>query len=310
MLTRFTARTPLRLLTSSLYLFSFRSSTLQPFTQYAQTKFQRTMSTSTFKLDPNIFNRTLYDRLLETWFPGLDTSGQVFDMSHAKRWFMQTPDERAQFDSHCRNEFAHALEAIGPREFPDATPQPFLEQLQQIAESSGGKESEQAAWTALSMTILLDQIPRNIYRTNDGLKLVYEHYDSIALSFVRALLSPSSSSSPIVRPDLHPLFRLSSPHRTWFYLPLEHSENLADHDFAMGIVAEFEREVQALEGYAGTKAFLEGYNKAAKEHRDVIERFGRYPHRNGALGRESTEEEKRFLNEGGATFGVAQEKDA
>ncbi|EOA88738.1 uncharacterized protein SETTUDRAFT_26792 [Exserohilum turcica Et28A] len=267
------------------------------------------MSTSSFKLDPKIFNRALYDGLVETWFAGVDTSGQEFDMSITKRWFMQTPSERAAFDSHCRAAFAHAIEAIGPREFPDATAQPFLDELQRITEKhNGDKSSEEAAWTALSMTLLLDQIPRNLYRTNDGLKLVYEHYDRMALSLVRALLSPSSS--PISRPDLHPVFRLSSPHRTWFYMPFQHSEDIANHDFTDAIIAELEGEVQQLEGYNGTKMLLGGYNKAAKQHRDVLEKFGRYPHRNAALGRESTEEEKRFLQEGGATFGVVQDKDA
>jgi uncharacterized protein (DUF924 family) len=52
--------------------------------------------------------------------------------------------------------------------------------------------------------------------------------------------------------------------------------------------------------------WLENYQKSAKDHRDILERFGRYPHRNTALGRVSTEEERRFIEDGGATFGVAQ----
>lgn len=268
--------------------------------------YQHAMSTSsTFQLNPSIFNRTLYDRVAGIWFPDLGTSGQEFDMSIIKRWFIPAPDERAAFDNVCKESFSHALEAIGPDAFPAATAQPFLDELHRIAEKTGTENSEEAAWTALSMALLLDQMPRNIYRTNPGLRLVYIHYDRMALQLSRALLSPSS---PIPRPDLHPLFRMSAGHRMWFYMPLIHSEDVSDHDLANDIVSELGKEVEGLDGYEGTRKFLEGFNKSAKEHRHILDRFGRYPHRNGALGRQSTEEEKRFIEEGGATFGVAQEK--
>jgi uncharacterized protein (DUF924 family) len=221
------------------------------------------------------------------WFPGVDTSGQALDMSVAKRWFMGTPEERLAFDGHCRIAFAHALEAIGPDTFPEATSQPFLDEIARVAEEEG---QENGAWTSLSLTLLLDQMPRNIYRTNTGLRLVYTHYDRMAYELVRALLSPES---PIPRPDIHSLFRLSSAHRVWFYLPLMHSEDLSAHDFAEEIRNDYTREVEGLEGYKGTKMFLEGHNKAANEHRDILEKFGRYPHRNMALGRQSTGEEKK-----------------
>jgi len=67
--------------------------------------------------------------------------------------------------------------------------------------------------------------------------------------------------------------------RHFFYLPLEHSEDLADQDRS---VALFER--------LGN----EGYLRYATKHRDVIARFGRFPHRNALLGRPSTEEERAF----------------
>lgn len=245
--------------------------------------------------------------MAETWFQDLGTSGLEFDTSIVKRWFIPTPHERAAFDEVCRGSFSHALEAIGPDAFPSATAQPFVDELHRTAEQTSTENGVEAAWTALSMALLLDQMPRNIYRTNADLPLVYKHYDRMALHLVRTLLS---SSSPIPRPDLHPIFRLSAAHRMWFYMPLIHSEDVSDHDLAHGIVAEFCNEIESLGGYEGTKKFLEGYNKSAKEHREILDRFGRYPHRNGALGRQSTDEEKRFMEEGGATFGVAQEKEA
>jgi uncharacterized protein (DUF924 family) len=254
-------------------------------------------------LDPTIFNRTLYRKVTELWFPGLDTSGQSLDMSLVKQWFMPTPAERSTFDAQCRAAFAHALEAIGPDAFPSASAAPFLREIQDVAVAEGDEES---AWTALSLTLLLDQIPRNLYRSETDLPLVYTHYDNIAHSLILSLLSSSTQQK---RPDTHPSLRLSGPHRLWFYLPLMHSENLSSHNILDEILDEYASEVDALEGYQGTKMFLDGQRKAAKEHRDILERFGRYPHRNQALGRVSTQEEEAFLRDGGATFGVGQKEE-
>ncbi len=240
------------------------------------------------------------------WFSGVDASGRDFDMSITKRWFAGTPEERLVIDGQCRETCAHALEAIDPQSFPKANAQPFLDEIVRVAEEgkkTEGATGEEAAWTALSFVLLLDQMPRNIYRTEEGLRLVYTHYDRMGYALVRSLLSPSS---PIPRPDTHPVLRLSAAHRTWFYLPLMHSEQLSAHDLADAILAEFAQELEGLDGYNSTKMWLENYQKSAKDHRDILERFGRYPHRNTALGRVSTEEERRFIEDGGATFGVAQ----
>ncbi|KAI4926112.1 uncharacterized protein J4E92_006850 [Alternaria infectoria] len=264
------------------------------------------MSTSTFSLDSAIFNKTLYKKITDIWFPGVDTSGKEFDMSIAKRWFAGSPEERLALDGQCRDVCGKALKAIGPENFPEANAQPFLDEIARVAEEENkadGATGEDAAWTALSFALLLDQMPRNIYRTDEGLRLVYGHYDRMGDALVRNLLSPAS---PIGRPDKHPALRFSAAHRTWFYMPLMHSEDLSAHDLAEEIIAEFARELEGLDGYNGTKMLIENYQKAAKEHRDPVERFGRYPHRNAALGRTSTEEERRFMEDGGATFGVAQ----
>ncbi|KAG9188135.1 hypothetical protein G6011_02058 [Alternaria panax] len=264
------------------------------------------MSTSAFTLDPAIFNRTLYKKITDLWFHGVDATGQDFDMSIAKRWFAGSFEERIVFDGQCRDVCASALEAFGPDKFPEANAQPFLDEIARIAEEESKADTAiggEAAWAALSFALLLDQMPRNLYRTEDGLRLVYMHYDRIAHLFIRNILSPSSS---VARPDTHPVMHFSAAHRTWLYIPLMHSEDLSAHDLADGILAEFARELEGLDGYNGTKMWLENYQKASKEHRNILERFGRYPHRNTALGRTSTEEERRFIEEGGATFGVAQ----
>jgi uncharacterized protein (DUF924 family) len=257
---------------------------------------------STFKLDASIFNSTLYKNVTDTWLPGVDLRGEELDSRTMKRWFAGSADERAAFDSTCRNNFAHALEAIGPKHISEPTAQPFLDEIKRIAKD---EDDAQAAWTALSLALLLDQIPRNLYRSNEGLRKVYNHYDKMSYALSRALLSPDSL---VPRVDLHPQWRNSAVHRIWFYMPIMHSEDIEAHKFLDGLLAEAMKEAQQLDGHEGTKTFLEKQIEAEAEHRAILDRFGRYPHRNGALGRASTEEEKRFLESGGATFGVAQEK--
>ncbi|KAJ4292406.1 hypothetical protein N0V90_009068 [Kalmusia sp. IMI 367209] len=254
---------------------------------------------SSFALDKRIFNPSLYKQLTNIWLAGVDTKGQELQEDVAKRWFRSDPE----LDGICRENFLHALEAIGPERLPVPTADPFIQELGAIAEQERNGDGSQAAWTALSMVLLLDQMPRNIFRTADGLVKVYNHYDKIALALVRRLLSPAS---PIPRPDLHPQWRNSFSHRMWFYLPLEHSEEIENHKTIDDILAEFSKDTEKSQDLNATKNLLQGFVKAEQEHRGVLDRFGRYPHRNIALGRESTEEEKAHLKDGGATFGVAQ----
>lgn len=264
---------------------------------------RRTMST--FKLDNDIFNATLYKQLTDVWLPGVDLKGEQLDQSILKRWFVPTPDERDAFDKVCREQFAHALDAIGPDVLPEPTAQPFIDEITRIAKDDPSDNGSKAAWTALSLALLLDQIPRNLYRTNESLRKVYNHYDVMSYSLARALLH---SPSIVPRVDLHPQWRLSAAHRIWFYMPLVHSEDVEAHKYLDSILGEFKEELGKLEGFKGSKGLIEGILKSEKDHRDIIDRFGRYPHRNEALGRESTEEEKKFLADGGATFGVGQKK--
>jgi uncharacterized protein (DUF924 family) len=130
----------------------------------------------------------------------------------------------------------------------------------------------QSADGALALLILLDQFPRNLYRGS-------------AHSWATDRLAKHVAHEAITRghdkrfePDL----------RNFFYLPFEHSEALADQDRAVGLF-------EAMKAETGD----EGSLKWALIHRDIIARFGRFPHRNRALGRETTPEEQVFLDEGG-----------
>ena len=82
-------------------------------------------------------------------------------------------------------------------------------------------------------------------------------------------------------------------------MPLQHAESIHDQDLS---VAQFEALARSVEAdfMAETLASAADY---ARQHRDIIAEFGRFPHRNALLGRNSTDAELRFLESGGATFG-------
>ena len=79
--------------------------------------------------------------------------------------------------------------------------------------------------------------------------------------------------------------------KVFLYLPFEHSENLDDHDVGV-------ERMRSLEAFAETR----GLTEWAERHRAIIRRFGRFPHRNAALGRPSTAEEAEFLKQPGSSF--------
>ena len=83
----------------------------------------------------------------------------------------------------------------------------------------------------------------------------------------------------------------------FLYLPLEHSENLADQRQAV-------RLFDALAASVGTelRPAFDGFLDYARRHLEIIERFGRFPHRNAALGRETTAAETDFLRQPGSRF--------
>jgi uncharacterized protein (DUF924 family) len=118
---------------------------------------------------------------------------------------------------------------------------------------------------------LLDQFPRNIWRGSAHAFAT----DPLARSLARAALTAGHDAAT------------PAELRLLFYLPFEHSEALADQDLCVTLC-------QALDAASGTD-----WIKWAAMHRDIIVRFGRFPHRNAVLGRESTAEEAAFLADGG-----------
>ncbi|KAF2498524.1 DUF924-domain-containing protein [Lophium mytilinum] len=262
-----------------------------------------------FTLSKEVFNPSLYKLVQSTWFGGLPEGARAPTKEVAKRWWGMgaVPEEKAAFDTVCSSNFLSALESIGPEKFPlsqvpsSAIAEPFL---REISEQSSQDDGAESASTALSLILLLDQMSRNIWRTPSTLPLVYNHYDTIATAIMTSLLSPNST---LPRLDKHPLYRLSAAHRFWFYMPHMHSESRELHHQLAGVLGEFRSELVD----AGTecKDSLGYFDRAAgfeEIHAKIVERFGRYPHRNEVLGRESTEEEAKYLADGGETFGVGK----
>lgn len=129
---------------------------------------------------------------------------------------------------------------------------------------------EQTAEGALALLILLDQFPRNLFRGSAHAFAT----DAAALLVADRAIARGFDSE------------VEGPLRQFFYLPLMHAEDLGAQERC---VASFE-----LAG-PGFDANL----KYARVHRDVIERFGRFPHRNPLFGRVTTPEEQAFLDAGG-----------
>jgi len=130
------------------------------------------------------------------------------------------------------------------------------------------REWENSAEGALALLILLDQFPRNMFR---GDQRTYAT-DELARAVTAGALIKGFDA------------QVDKEMRAFFYLPFEHSEDLADQ----------ERGV-ALYKAAGDEDGL----KWANIHYDIIRKFGRFPHRNAVLGRTTTPEEQAFLDGGG-----------
>ena len=134
----------------------------------------------------------------------------------------------------------------------------------------------------LALVILLDQMPRNIHR---GAPAAFAHDAQAAAHCVAGVESGQDRS-------------LDPVERIFLYMPLQHAENLG---LQRRSVEQFESLAAAADD-AWRSYFAENV-RYARVHHDIVERFGRFPHRNRILGRESTEEELRYLADGAPTFG-------
>jgi len=133
----------------------------------------------------------------------------------------------------------------------------------------------------LAMIILADQFSRNMYRDTPRAFA----FDPFARTWCKTGLDSGADRS------LRPI------ERVFFNLPLEHSESLEDQQRSVALCKELAESVPD-----GHRELFSGYLNYAERHRDIVQRFGRFPHRNAILGRESTEEEIVFLQQRGSSF--------
>ncbi len=134
----------------------------------------------------------------------------------------------------------------------------------------------------LALILLLDQLPRNIHR---GTPAAFSQ-DPLARDLCLKGLSIGADKS------------LSPLERVFFYLPLEHAESREQQARSVALFEALAAE------QAGTpaQATFAGFADFARRHQVIIERFGRFPHRNDILGRTSTPEEAAFLQQPGSGF--------
>jgi uncharacterized protein (DUF924 family) len=164
------------------------------------------------------------------------------------------------FDDELRRRFATLHEAIADGDHDDWLKQPR------------GR---------LAYVVVLDQFSRNLFRDSPRMYA----YDGLALSASREGIARQDNRS------------LAHDERIFLYMPLQHSEDVADQEFAVDLFA------QLREGLTGDLFRRAGRNLTfAERHRDIVKRFGRFPHRNRILERASTPEEVEFLSQPNSSF--------
>ncbi|MEC8898871.1 DUF924 family protein [Marinobacter sp. bablab_jr008] len=150
-----------------------------------------------------------------------------------------------------------------------------------FASEQGLDHWRKAAGGSLAEIILLDQFTRNIFR---GGAMAFDN-DRLARQLCRGAMQRGQ--------DLE----LPPVQRAFLYMPLQHSEKLADQELS---VECYQQLSATTDGVLGD--FLGSFLQSARDHRDIIARFGRFPHRNKALKRTSSQDEQAYL-EGGPRFG-------
>ncbi len=130
----------------------------------------------------------------------------------------------------------------------------------------------------LAAIIVLDQFSRNIFRKTPRAFA----QDTLALRLCKDGLARREDAG------------LSEAERLFFYLPLEHSEDIADQEQSVELMTSLHEDARP-----GFETFTKSFLDYACEHRDAIRQFGRFPHRNIILGRDSTLDELDWLAEGG-----------
>lgn len=192
----------------------------------------------------------LIDALIETWF---GPTG-VPSASHQEMWWRKDPS----FDASLGQRFGADIDRAAAGDLDDWATTPR---------------------GALALVLLLDQLPRNVFRDTPRSFATDEK--------ARGVCGAALAAGHDAHLPLH--------QRAFLAMPFMHSESLADQDAGIGYF-------DSLVARAEQPDDVKGFADFGRQHRNIVARFGRFPHRNVILGRPSTEEELAFLKTPGSSF--------
>lgn len=192
----------------------------------------------------------------------------MFDWKEILDFWFGDLDEHGLPDSDHRNRWFRSS-----KKFDQEIRRRFLSMVL-FASEQGLDHWRKEAGGRLAEIILLDQFSRNIYR---GGGLAFEQ-DKLANKLCKEAMRKGYDMA------------LPPVQRAFIYMPLEHIERLEDQVLS---VECYEQLVASTSGMLQT--FMKSFLKSAQDHKEIIDRFGRFPHRNQALGRLSTDAEKEYL---------------
>ncbi|KAH0288180.1 DUF924-domain-containing protein [Aureobasidium namibiae CBS 147.97] len=238
------------------------------------------------------FASGILDCLQDFWFSHLEDETHIIVPSakDINVWFV---DKSEEFDESCRDKFGSVLNLILSRQYS--------------ANDIVAATNPDSALDWMSLIILLDQMPRNCYRGMGAAK-VFNFFDPLALAIALRAKELGIHQRPDVR------YRLG--YRLWLFMPFEHAEDMQMQevmieeqkerfqDVEMLMHGEVDKEdvitaswrevlMRKIEEFGALRSILQ---KAVDEHYAAIRKFGRFPYRNVALGRSSSQEEQAFLD--------------
>jgi uncharacterized protein (DUF924 family) len=191
-------------------------------------------------------------------------------------WFGSNTDDVEQFALHKKRWFAggDAVDRDLAARFAGLHARAARGDLDAWASNGRGR---------LALILVFDQLSRNLYRgTVDAFA-----FDDRAFALAESGIADGLDGE------------LSVAERVFFYMPYQHAESLPAQERSVALFATLAKA----HAPRHVRATVEGFAGFAREHRDIVARFGRFPHRNRVLDRPSTAEEQTYLGAGAPTFG-------
>ena len=228
-------------------------------------------------------------KILDLWFTrsgaSLTSASKVTPQAMFTSYFKRDP----AFDDICREYEPHIDSLVERyRKSPITVTSPF-----NIPQS--GQEFPNTKEDSLAEILLLDQFTRNIYRGKEARK-VYTVTDPIAKSLSLYAISKNWHT------EWHWLANI------FLTLPLMHAEDVGCHLVCMKtmnqVLIALAQDVESGKADEKELKVAVGSVESQSDHLKIVNKFGRYPYRNEVVGRTSTEEEKKFLEQGGQSFGA------